>query len=183
MTTMIEMPTKVAAGDTWSWGISASDYPAPTWSVTLVLWNTETRFSIDSTDDGTDHLIAQTAAESSARAPGVYQWKAFAKDPTHRFEIGAGYLTITPNVEGARPFDTRSHSRKMLAALEEALEQLKLGVKSYAIADRQWTSRDIPELIAAISSYELKVYNEDMADRSAAGLKKPRNIAVRFSRD
>jgi hypothetical protein len=183
MTTTIGLPTKAAAGDTWSWTISSSDYPAPDWSATLVLWNTENRLSLDSTDDGADHLIAQTAAQSSAHAPGIYEWKAFAKDATHRFEIGAGYITITPNVEGNRPFDTRSHARKTLALLQEALEQLKLGVKSYAIADRQWTSRDIPELIEAISSYEMKVYNEDMADRSAAGLKRPRNVAVRFSRD
>lgn len=175
------VPKSIAAGDTWRFVASLSSYPAPSHSLTIVFWNGEQRFSIDSTPSGSDHIVAQTGAQSSTRIPGRYSWKAFAKQGSNRWQVAEGTTVVTPNVEGDRPFDTRSHARKVLDSIEAVIEnRATKDQEEYQIDGRSLKRTPIADLLRLRSAYEVEAKREDRAARAAAGLKTGRIIGVRF---
>jgi hypothetical protein len=183
------VPTKLAAGDTWSFLIEGTTYSAiDGWSVTFVAYNATQRFSIDSTSEDADHRIARTAAESSAIIPGTYQWSAFAKKSPDRYLIGKGNLEVTPNVEGARPWDTRTNAKKIVEELEAAylayassVGQGASMVQSYTIGDRSTTFHGPGDFITALSYWRQRVADEEALEDIKAGLGDPRRLLVRFT--
>lgn len=67
-------------------------------------------------------------------------------------------------------------------ALDNVLSIIK-GVKShksYMVGDRQYTARDIGELLKLYNQLKAEYNNELVADRLASGLGTGRKISVRF---
>lgn len=183
----MSVPNELAAGDTWSFVVAGGSYPATSgWSVTLVAFNTERRFTIDSSASGADHLLERTAAQSSAVIPGAYNFALFAKKAAERYRIGQGRLVVTPNLEGERPFDTRTTARKILDQLEAAhLAYMESGdenalVASYAYGDRTVQVHTPEQSIKWIEYWRAQVYAEEQALAISNGLGNPRRFGVRF---
>lgn len=165
-------PVVLTAGDTWKWKRSLADYPAPTWSIRYVLSNATQRYTFDSDADGTDHLVSRTPAETSPVVPGRYHWTAFALDGTDRYQIGGGTFEVRPNVEGGRPWDTRTTARQIYDALLELQLSHASGralVAEYTIAGRSMRFRDSDDLLAQLAYWKGQVDAEEAAERQARG--------------
>jgi len=159
------LPNPITAGDTLTFLVSSSLYPAPTWTlfyrlVSLVSTLDEITFS--GTAEGSDHRILVTAAASAGWDAGTYQWFAYFSDGTSRYTVDQGTVTLRGNPATIDAgYDGRSHARKVLDRINAGIEALNLGVKSYTILGRDMTYRDIPELLMLQNRYEAEVAAEE----------------------
>jgi hypothetical protein len=177
-------PVVVTAGDTWKWKRSLADYPASGgWSLRYVLASPTQRYTFDSSADGDDHLVSRATGDTDDIVPGRYQWTAFARNGTERYQVGAGTLEVRPNVEGARPWDARTHARKVLEAIEAVLEdRATKDQEEYTIGDRSLKRTPIKDLMVLRDTYRLEVQREEATAAMAAGLPNPRMAGIRFNR-
>lgn len=179
-------PTELVAGDTWKWKRSLPAYSAAAgWSLRYVFTgaSVEQRFTFDSAADGADHLVSRATTDTDDVVPGVYQWAAFARNGTERHQVASGTVEVKPNLEGARPFDLRSHARKVLDAIEAVLEnRATKDQEEYAIAGRSLKRTPIKDLLVLRDTYKTELANAEEAAKLAAGLGNARYIGVRFGR-
>lgn len=171
MTVPTTEPTELVAGDTWAWDRDLADYPVSGgWSLTYVFVNAEQRFTIDSTTSGSLHRMSMTAAISSAKIPGTYTWTLFAKKAGERYRVGSGETVVVPNYEGDRPFDTRSHARKTLEAIQAVIEgRATLDQQAYTINGRSITRMPVTDLLRFRDVYKAEVSREQAAERLRQG--------------
>lgn len=185
MTEATAEPSSLVAGDTWTWRRSLEDYSAADgWSLVYVFANATQRFTFTAAADGADHVVTVAASDSDDKIPGRYSWVAFAKKAGERHTVGFGECTITPNLEGARPYDSRTHARKVLDAIEALLEG-KAGsdVEEYEIAGRSLKKIPVAELLTWRDSYRAEVASEERAAKIASGVgDRSIPIRVRFGR-
>jgi hypothetical protein len=179
-------PTVLVAGDTWQWDRDESDYlPADGWSLTYAFTNADQRFSLTSAPVGNAHRITVAITDSDDKIPGIYDWACFAKKTGERQQIGSGRIQIKPNLEGVRPFDTRSDARKILDGLMALHVQYAEGrglVQEYTIAGRTMRFRDAAGLIQQLDYWKRQVAAEETSARLAAGMDSGRHIGIRFQR-
>ncbi|PIQ26137.1 hypothetical protein COW64_12390 [bacterium (Candidatus Blackallbacteria) CG18_big_fil_WC_8_21_14_2_50_49_26] len=176
------VPVNVTAGDTLQWRISLADYPSSAgWVLNYRLINSGGKYDIASAADGDDHLISVDAATSAAYAAGTYSWQAYVTSGSQRFTVANGSIIIKPNLAAqSSGLDTRSHAKKMLAAIETWLESRDPGVAEYQIAGRVMKYIPKNELIALRSRYQHEVRAEEAADRINNGLSAGNRLLVRF---
>jgi hypothetical protein len=177
------IPSTMIAGDTYFWTFSLPEYPSPTYVLTMVGWNAENRFSASGTYSGGDWTIALSVVDSAAIIPGDYEWRIHAEDGPHRHTLYRGRITVQPNYEGNRPFDTRTHARKVLDAIEAVIEgRATKDQEEYSIEGRSLKRTPLADLVKFRSQYQLELQREERAERAAAGLGSGRTIGVRFGR-
>jgi len=71
--TPLTEPTSIIAGDTLSWQISLSDYPATSgWTLKYKAVCAAGYFAITSTASGADHVVSVAKATTAAYIPGIY---------------------------------------------------------------------------------------------------------------
>lgn len=187
MTTTIPTtePTAARAGDTWEWKRSLADYPATDWTLTYILFNAAGKVTITASADGTDHLVDVAPATTAAYAAGRYDWVAHVTDGTDRYQVGAGTITIQPDVSAASSYDSRSHARKMLDAIDALLEGRatndQLDIVATAVGDRSVGRK--PDLLLKLRQhYAAAVALEEQAAAIARGENLGRIVQVRFAR-
>jgi hypothetical protein len=175
-------PAQLVAGDTWQWKKSLADYPAGDgWQLVTVFANATQRFAVASTADGNDHLLALTAAQSSSKVPGRYVWVTFAKLGAARHQVGAGECEVLPNLEGDRPWDRRSHARKVLEAIEAVIERrASKDQEEFAIGDISLKRMPIADLLVLRDRYKAEVAGEQAGAALAAGLNGAKRLMVRL---
>ena len=172
-------PTTLRAGDTWTWRRDdLADFPAPTWTLTYCFRNATQFFDVVAEADGSAHAVAVAAAASAARVPGWYDWTAFAADGVNRHQVGAGRIELLPNVATAAVHDGRSFARRMLDAIEAALES-RAGTDQLDMVSAQLESRGLTRdrlgLITLRDRFAAEVAREDRARR---GVNSQRILAV-----
>lgn len=174
------------AGDTWSWTASVQDYPAGDgWALTYVFTNADQRFTVVSTADGNDHALTMTAANSSAIIPGRYGWTAFAKKSAQRFQVGTGTVQIRPNVEGNKPFDTRSDARIIYDGLMALWKSHSTGqalAASYTIAGRAMAFKTSADLIKELQFWKMQVEAEEIDEKLRSGEQAGQKLYFRLER-
>lgn len=179
-------PAELVAGDTWKWKRSLSDYSAAAgWSLRYVFTSAsaEQRFTFDSVADGADHLVSRATTDTDDIIPGIYQWAAFVRNGSERYQVATGTLNVRPNLEGARPFDVRTHPQKVLDAIEAVLEnRATKDQEEYEIAGRRLKRTPIKDLLVLRDTYKAELANADETAKLAAGLGNARYIGVRFGR-
>ena len=175
-------PAQLVAGDTWQWKKSLVDFPAGDgWQLVYVFANATQRFSITSTADGSDHLVSLSAALSSDKVPGRYDWAAYAKLAGARHQVGAGSAEVLPNLEGNRPWDRRTHARRVLEAIEAVIEgRASKDQEEYAIGDRSLRRTPIPELLKLRDRYKAEARAEQLAEDIAKGMGGGGRVVVRL---
>lgn len=182
-------PTELRAGDTWKWNRTdkVSDYPSPTWTLTYRFKNQSGGFEIVATADGSGGFsVSVPKATTAAIAAGDYAWQAEVDNGTERYTLErGGNLKVLPDFfagSAATALDARSHARKMLQAIETALEAFAASptMKSYTIGTRSYTRAEIPDLLKLRQHYKTDVAAEEAAAALENGNGLGRKIQVRF---
>lgn len=158
------IPARLTAGDSWAFPLGLSDYPAPPWSVSLVLTPATggTPLSIPCTYDADAAWSAALGAVASAAvAPGGYAWAIVAADGAAdaRATLGTGAVSVCPDPTAGG--DPRSQAEKHLAAIDAVLADPSwVGAESYTIEGRSLARRSRADLMALRAHYRGQVRAE-----------------------
>lgn len=119
-----DIPSELVAGESISWSKTYSDYPASeSWVLTYTLIKSDTQIQIVASDDGDDHLVEVATGVTAAYAVGTYDWQAHISNGTERYLMDVGVIkVVTDFATQASGFDSRSHNKIVLDALEAAIE-------------------------------------------------------------
>jgi hypothetical protein len=177
-------PTEIRAGDSilWTRDDLTADYPAPTWTLNYYLVNSAKQYTILAVADGDSFDITVPKATSALYTPGTYTMTGVVSTATEQFTIKTTTIEILPNLSAATAgYDTRTHAKIMLEALDSILEgkatnkDLDLVAKSFG--DKAITRN--PELLLKWRNYyEAKVASEQTKEGSSSGSSK---IRVKFT--
>lgn len=178
-------PLSAVAGDTIKWSKSLSDFSAAdAWVLKYRLINSAAHYDITASASGADHLVTVAASVSALWAAGDYKWVSWAEKGTERFTVASGVLTVRPNLATqVAGYDTRTHARKMLDAIEAALvgkaNANQIDLLEWEANNRR-SKRDPVSLLKWRELYRREVRAEESAARVAAGLDSGRIIRVRL---
>jgi len=180
-------PTRLVAGDTWTWKRSdlSDSYPPASYTLSYAFKRdgaAEAPTLITAAETGTIYEVTVPPATTAALAPGAWRWDAYMtrSSDSARVRVGSGSIDVLPNY-AASASDTRSHARKMLAAIEALLEGRSVAdVASYSIKDRSLTKLTPAELTQWRDYYRREVQREDQAERARQGKATGRTVAVSF---
>ena len=176
-------PLQFTAGDSVKWTIAIPDYAASDGNVLSYSFvNSAGAFTEStSTADGDSHAIVITAADSVDFTAGVYTWQAYiTTSGSERYQVRAGTTLVKTNyATGA--FDSRSHVKKVLDAIEEVIEgRASEDAAALSVAGRSITKMTLEELISARSKYMAQYQVELKAERISAGLGSGSTVRIRF---
>lgn len=176
-------PFSIRAGDTLTWSRSLADYPASGWTLSYVLINSSAKISITAGSDGNNHLVSVAPATSANYSAGWYDWTAQVTDGTDVYTVDYGRMEVLPQFSAASTLDNRTHARKMLEAIEAALEGKatndQLDLLETSLATRG-IKRDPEKLLIIRDRYRSEVANEVRADAIRKGLGNGRRIQTRL---
>lgn len=176
--TATQVPARLFVGDSLAWERDLDDYPAGTWTLTYYFANDSHAFSITASASGSTHVVS--VDDTTSYQPGRYRWHARAASGATKVTVENGWIEIRPNPAAGKS-DWRSHARKMLDAIEAALEgqasKDQLDLISYAVGESINVRRDRELLHKLRSKYELELAREE---GTQAG--DPRHVYLRFSK-
>lgn len=168
-------PKEIFAGDKLEWTESNSAYPASEgWVLKYVLINNSQKYTFQAAADGDNHKVTLLSTDTSAWAAGTYTLMPYYESSTTKEIQTRLTLKIKPNLITAATYDTRSHARKALEAIEAAIERRATKEQSalqistpQGTRSLQWMS--MRELIEAREFYNGELIREQQAERAAQG--------------
>jgi hypothetical protein len=188
MIQLTALPATFIAGDTFDLLVSNSDFPASDgWVLTYALRGGGSSITLTSTASGDDHLFQVPAvsvvgppaiAGTDNWTPGDYTAYAYAADATRRFSLGQAPITIKPNPYTiASAADLRSHSKKVLDAIEAVLEGRATTDQEEVTVDtgsgrRSLKRTPVADLLLLRDRYRAEVRLEDGAASGSSSLKR-----------
>ncbi len=177
-------PESVTAGDLVTWLIALPDYPATSWALAYRLINSAGKIDITATASGDSHLVSVAAATTAGWTAGSYTWNKFVTAGSQRYTLATGRIVIGRNLAAeAAGYDTRTHARKMLDAIEAALVSLSSGERLAVIEAELSTRRlkyDLQGLMKLRQMYQAEVNAEKNVERINQGLQPRNRIQVRL---
>lgn len=176
-------PAQIVAGDSAIWSIALSGYPASVgWALSYCLVSHTAQIMIPTTASGDAHLITIAAETTEAWTPGIYAWQSYVTLGEDRHIVGSGMIEIKPNLAAmSTGFDSRSHIKKVLDALEAMLEgRASKDQQSYTIEGLRIDRAPIGDLLRWRDQYRAALENEEQADRIRRGLGHSGRVLVRF---
>lgn len=195
----MNFPDTIIAGDTLDFVVSVPDYPASDgWTLKYRLtprFTSPTQAPVTitaATDaDGASYDVQAAPATTAAWGAGAYTWARWVEKTGARQTLSeSGQLEIKadPSLTG-QGFDSRSHARIVLEAIEAVIENRASSTQremiAYTIGSRSKTfdSQDTREkLLELHSRYKWLVRNEEDKDRLASGLPNRRRLGIRMTR-
>lgn len=156
------IPTEIKAGLTFGVTVELADHPAPDWALVLLLRGPSS-ITIESTDLDAAHRLAATAAATANWVAGEHSYSLRATNGGDVAEIEAGTVVIVGDI-AAIPAgtDTRTHVRKVLAAIEAVIEKrATLDQERYRINDRELYRTPVAELLRLRSHYRAELAREN----------------------
>lgn len=184
-TVPVREPASVVAGDTVTWQITLTDYPAGEgWTLKYRLINSAGKIDITSSASGSDHLVFVAAATTAGWAAGTYSWQAYVDGvSSQRFTVGSGQIVVKPNLAAeAAGFDTRTTAKKTLDLIDAALlaHGASAWTQEYEIAGRRMKFKSVADFMAMRDKLKAEVAREQAAERLALGLAPKSKVLVRF---
>jgi hypothetical protein len=184
------MQNTLIAGDTLRFDTEVPDYPATSgYTLSYRLFaRTGAGGAIDITAsaNGAGYRVNVLPVTTASWEPGRYSWSSYVTDGTDRFVIERGEIEILADpVAGSDSYDTRTHARRVLDAIEAVLEkrasvdQMELSVE-FSGQVRQLKRTPLQDLIALRSKYLMYVADEEAAERMRNGLGSRRRVMARF---
>lgn len=176
----------IIAGDTLAFSKAVPDYPASEgWTLTYRLAprsSSGAAITFDAAADGDEYAIEVAASTTDGWAAGDYAWSAYVSKDDQRFTVDSGLVEIKPDPSAIAPgTDTRSHARKVLAAIEAVIERRATkDQEEYRIGERMLKHTPIPELVRLRETYRREVRDEIAAERLRAGLSAGYGLQVRL---
>lgn len=191
ITALTVEPAEIRAGDTISWLISVSDYPASSgWTLKYQFSNASATFTITSTASGADHAVAVTAATTDDYAAGTYQVLKYVEKGAgaslERVTLAETVMTVLAFRAGSvTASDQRSHVKKVLDAIEAVIEgRASRSDAEYEIdtggTRRRLKSLSFEELLKLRSHYYTLYQQELAANDMAQGKARGGRILMRL---
>lgn len=168
-------PAQVRAGDTITWRKSLPDYPASAgWVLYYRLINSAGKIDITAAADGDMHLVSVSKVTSAAYTAGAYTLLSWVDNGTERITLPQSRITVLVNLAAqSAGYDTRSHAKQMLDAVDAALTSLSSGER-LAVVEADAVSRkvkyDFTGLMKLRNIWAAAVRDEENAERLATGL-------------
>jgi len=118
-----QIPNKITAGNSVSWALSLSEYPASAgWALTYILVNSTNQIKITATANGDNHLVEIPFADSAAYQPGKYSFQARVTNGSERYQIENGTVEIVPDFATKESgYDNRDWLDISIDALEASI--------------------------------------------------------------
>ena len=162
------MEAIIYAGNTVKFDKAFADYKASDgYSLEYSLVNNSVKYTFTATADGDDFAVNVSASTTATWQPGDYKYFAFIKNGTERFLVEQGSVTIKPD-PASTVFDSRSHVKKMLDAIESVIEgRATEDISTYTINGRQIVKMTLEELLKARSLYR-REYERERAFKSSS---------------
>ncbi len=159
--------------------VTLTAYPAPDWSLSVYLRG-PAAIDLTATPDAPQHVLSETPATTASWAAGTYWFVARVTDGDDLHDVEEGQLEIKADLSAITgTHDGRSHSKRVLDALEAVIEgRASIDQSSYKINNRELSRTPIPELIALRKYYRAEVLRERRVANGASPY--GRNIKVRF---
>ncbi len=180
-------PSILFVGDrvTWKRSDLGVDYPPASYTLKYscrLEGDGSKEIEITATGSGTDFLIEESQTVSVLWTAGIYHWQAYVirDSDSERITINKGTFDLRPNRD-ASTVDPRTDAK---IAYDNALVLWKAVTTygSYSINGRNYTYRNITEIIALVdrtrSDYEREVNKEKFAKLGID----PRKVGIRFAK-
>ena len=117
------IPRSFSAGESVSWEREYSRFPAGEWMLTYVLVSGDNQIVVTASEAGTKHLVEVPSATSQAYAAGQYHWQSHVTKDAERYLVESGVVEVKSDFASQESgIDARSHTKKVLDALEAAIE-------------------------------------------------------------
>ena len=173
------IPDTIRAGTTFDVAVTLPAYPAPDWSLVLILRGVG-QIDLASTDDGEGHRIGASAAVTSGWAAGSYWWQLRAVMGAEAHAVDEGNLTVAADLALIdAPHDGQSHAERVLQAIEAVIEnRATVDQQAYTINGRSLQRMPIADLLALRSRYRDEVRRQQQARQGQSIL--GRQIKARF---
>lgn len=173
------IPDTIQAGTTLDVPVTLGGYPAPDWSLVLVLRG-PAQIDLASADDGEGHRLGASAEVTAGWVPGVYWWSLRAIRGADVHQVDDGSLTIKADLAAIDAvFDGRSHADRVLAAIEAVIEgRASIDQQSYTIGGRTLQRMPVADLLVLRSKYRDEVRRQKQARTGQSLL--GRKIKARF---
>ena len=176
VTQLTTEPTTIRAGDSLSWLISVSDYPADLgWTLKYNLVNADAVILLTSVASGADHAITATAAVTAAYTSGDYTAVKFVESGVgaslERVTLSQFNITVLPSLTTATAAtDTRTAAKRWLDSITAVLD----GSATKAIRSQQFDGKSLErytvmELLDARARLQQEVTNEEATAAAANG--------------
>ena len=174
------IPSKIVAGLTLEIPVTLTAYPAPDWTLTLVMRGPDA-IDLSSTENGTCHQISAAASVTSAWASGSYWYSLRATDGVDVIEIEDGTVEIKPDlVAQDAGYDGRGHVEKVLSAIEAVIEgRATKDQERYRINNRELQRTPISDLITLRDTYRAEA-RKQRATASRGNSLLGRRVLTRF---
>ena len=176
-------PASFRVGDTVKWILDvSSDFSTSEYTLTYTFFNSSSSFTAQG-EAYTEYsyLITISASDSSKLTAGEYSYVAQLSNDEDVYTVSTGTVTVLP--APASGVDGRSHVKKVLDALEAAIEGRATRTDlEYQIGDKRIRHMSAGELYQAWRKYKSLYEQELSAERVAKGLKPLNKIYTRFSR-
>ena len=180
------MPGTIFQNTSVSWTDTVPDYPADQgWTLKYSLFNASLAKTFTSSASGSEHAFSLMPADTAALDPGRYDWTAYVENAsgTERHVIWTGVVKVQADPASATPQDLRTHARKMLDAIEAALEgratAQQLDLVRAALNGRA-IEQSSERLLVLRDKYRAEVAAEERAQAIANGEQVANRLKVRF---
>ena len=179
-----KIPDELVSGDAVEWLESESEYPSDTHSIRYVFISASLQIIVNSSAEGSDHLLQITAAASAEFLPGDYNYQRSIIETatSDRFTTASGSLRVLPNYEEANAgLDVRSWAEKTLEAVEAVIaDKATKDQASYSIAGRSLSRYSYQDLLDLRSYCKRQIKSERRRERIKLGGKSGNRVLLRF---
>lgn len=160
----VGVPLSLAAGTTWKWTDSWSDFPAADGWTVVYHATGPSAFEVATSVSGSGYLAAKSATDTAPLLPGTYTWEARATLSGETYSASTGTFTVTAAPLATEGADGRTHAQLMLARVEAEIEARILGTgsahESYGTGDQTISKLSIESLRALRVTYAFEVQRQ-----------------------
>ena len=167
------------AGLTFSRHIGLTAFPAPEWSLSVILRGPGA-IELSATPSGTQHLITATAAETSQWLAGHYWYSVRVASAGEVHQVDEGTLEVKPDLATVTgPYDGRGHVERVVDAIEAVIQgRASIDQSRYKINGRELERTPLGDLLKLRDQYREELRRMKMAKGGQSLL--GRNVLVRF---
>lgn len=172
-----QSPNSFVSGDSVSFLVSASDFPAGEWSLKFSIATDSFPVVVEGTVEGLMHKVDIEPSVSETILPGDYACFFVLSKGGERVTVSDGFVRVLPNPLASMP---DSWASRTLALVEEAITKIAAGTNtSVSINGQSFTKRSLSELTAFRDRLrmEVNVNLKKMGRPSSGGMK---TIQTRF---
>ena len=163
---MSTIPGEIGAGVTFTVIACLPVYPAPDWSIDLILRG-PSQIDIGSVSNVENHELRAAASVTKDWKPGRYRYEIRASNGDDVVTVESGEVKISPDLSAqVAGFDGRDHVRRVLDAVEAVIEnRATIDQQHYQINNRSLTRTPMADLLKLRAKYRDELAGQKRAHR------------------